>query len=174
MIPPLLLDVQPHHLVCLLSIRVSFIFDLRSSLTPSSAGPRHVRGSRIQDRSAPRGPPRFLLFRRHFHPSLRSRRRQRLGSQAKSASRASERAAAKFERRRYQPRCFPGETLLKAGYEGRFLMRQRFFLLQFPKISLGPEGQAKYGQSSLQFDRILCDVPYVCLLLPSQLLVDTG
>jgi hypothetical protein len=32
---------------------------------------------------------------------------------------------------------------------------------RFPKISLGPEGQAKFGMKNLLFDRILCDVPFV-------------
>lgn len=30
---------------------------------------------------------------------------------------------------------------------------------QFPKMSLGPNGAAEWGQRFLQFDRILCDVP---------------
>ncbi|CDZ98436.1 tRNA cytosine-5-methylases and related enzymes of the NOL1/NOP2/sun superfamily [Phaffia rhodozyma] len=30
---------------------------------------------------------------------------------------------------------------------------------RFPKISLGPDGMEKFGMKTLQFDRILCDVP---------------
>ena len=196
MIPPLLLDVQPHHLVRPLSLT----FSLPSSFLPSPThppqtlllrsflGPRHVCRSRIQNRSTPRSPPRFFLLRYQRRCSHRSRRRQRFRPQTISTPRSPELKVAQCERYRDEFGCFEGKfkrstpRLAKRNERGRgagerILTRLSFpfSFSQFPKISLGPEGQEKYGQKSLQFDRILCDVPFVpSLPLSSNLVLDSS